>query len=266
MKKLNIGLKEVNAVYDGPEGKLWELIMGEQIHVGGFSSSKILADKTGISSNMTGLDLCFCLGAGMRFLAKNYGCHMCGVDGTKTVYEKAIERAKEEGLQNKLEFKFGDVTAIPYPDNKFDFVWSEDAWCYVVDKEKLILEAARVLKKGGKIAFTDWVDGPKSLNEQEAERICKFMKFPYMESMNNYIKLIEKNGMKILEAEDLTNEFANYCDFYIKMLTHQFTYDALKIIGDDMSLFQNMGAEMMYMAEKAHEDKMGRCRIIAVKK
>ena len=35
----NIGLSEVRNVYDGPEGALWELIMGEQIHIGGFASS-----------------------------------------------------------------------------------------------------------------------------------------------------------------------------------------------------------------------------------
>lgn len=266
MRKLNnINLNTVNAVYDGPEGKLWELIMGEQIHVGGFASSKVLADKAGIKSDMTGLDLCSCLGAGMRFLAKNYGCTMCGVDGTKTVYEKAIQRAREEGLHDKLEFKLADVTAVPYPDQKFDFVWGEDAWCYVTDKGRLISEASRVLKSGGKLAFTDWVEGPKGLNDQEAERICTFMKFPYMETMNGYVKLIEQNGMKVIESADLTPEFAEYCDFYIGMLTKQLTYDALKIIGDNIQLFQGMGGEMSYMAQKSHEGKMGRCRIIAVK-
>ena len=31
-----IDLGHVQAVYDGPEGDLWELVMGEQIHIGGF--------------------------------------------------------------------------------------------------------------------------------------------------------------------------------------------------------------------------------------
>ena len=43
MKRLDIGLSDVQAVYDGPEGKLWKLIMGEQIHAGGFGSSMELA-------------------------------------------------------------------------------------------------------------------------------------------------------------------------------------------------------------------------------
>jgi hypothetical protein len=50
----NIGLPEVQAVYSGPEGQLWEMIMGEQIHIGGFSSSMDLAEKAGIGLGLSG--------------------------------------------------------------------------------------------------------------------------------------------------------------------------------------------------------------------
>ncbi len=43
-----ITLKDVQAVYSGAEGDLWELVMGERIHIGGFASSMDLADKAGI--------------------------------------------------------------------------------------------------------------------------------------------------------------------------------------------------------------------------
>ena len=65
-----IGLKEVQGVYSGPEGQLWELIMGEQIHIGGFTSSMDLAETAGIGAGMKGVDLCCCNGAGMRFLVR----------------------------------------------------------------------------------------------------------------------------------------------------------------------------------------------------
>ncbi len=263
MQHLNITLKDVNAVYDGPEGVLWELIMGEQIHVGGFKSSKALADKAGIQKGWKGLDLCSALGASCRFLVKFCGATMCGLDGTKTMHQKAQERAKAEGVADRIEFKLGDVTAIPWPDKTFDFVWGEDAWCYVVDKEKLISEAARVLKPGGTLAFTDWIEGAKGLSEEEAKRVNAFMKFPYMESLAGYKKLIEKAGLKIVSAEELFPEFGGYVDFYIKMLTDQLSFDALKIIGDNLELFQAMGGEMMFMSKVAHEGKMDRCRIIA---
>ena len=49
-----IGLSDVQAVYSGAEGKLWELIMGEQIHVGGFSSSMNLSEHADIEDGMRG--------------------------------------------------------------------------------------------------------------------------------------------------------------------------------------------------------------------
>ncbi|MCP4723417.1 MAG: methyltransferase domain-containing protein [bacterium] len=265
MQKIDITLKDVKAVYDGPEGVLWELIMGEQIHVGGFKSSMVLAEKAGIKAGLKGVDLCSALGAGCRFLVQNFNVEMCGVDGTDTMISKAEARAEEAGLSGKIEFKNSDVTAIPYGDDTFDFVWGEDAWCYVDDKAKLIEEAARVVKPGGTIAFSDWIEGSAGLSDDEAARINTFMKFPYMESIEGYKKLFSDNGLTIIETEDLTEEFAGYIDFYIKMLVDQLSFDALKIIGNNMEMFQAMGGEMMFMAEKAHEGKFGRGRFIVKK-
>lgn len=266
MKRIDISLRDVQNVYDGPEGVLWELIMGEQIHVGGFKSSSILAEKAGLKPGFKGLDLCSALGAGCRFLARFHQVEMCGLDATDTMIKKAVERTENENLADKITYKQGDVTNIPWEDNTFDFVWGEDAWCYVTDKTKLISEAARVLKPGGTLAFTDWLEGPNGLADDDAERILSFMKFPYMESLNGYKSLIEQNGLEIVEADDLTQEFADYISFYIKMLTDQLSYDALRIIGYDLGMFQAMGGEMMFMAEKAKSGNFGRGRFIAKKK
>lgn len=263
MKKTGITLSDVVGVYSGPEGRLWELVMGEQIHAGGYLSSLELARRGGIKEGMKGVDLCCCLGAGMRFLVKNFKVDMAGVDATEHVLDVAQKRGEAEGLSDKLEFAKGDVTQVPYPDGTFDFVWGEDAWCYVTDKEKLIAEAARILKSGGVIAFTDWIEGREGLTDEEAQRINTFMKFPYMESVEGYTKLLESNGFRIVENAEI--DFARYLDLYIAMLTDQYTYDALRIIGDDMDLFQTMGGEMDFMRQKAHQGKMVRGRFVGVK-
>jgi ubiquinone/menaquinone biosynthesis C-methylase UbiE len=266
MKKLDIGLKEVQAVYDGPEGKLWELIMGEQIHVGGFAESMVLAEKADIKEGQKVLDLCSALGTGLRFLIKNFGVQGYGLDGCETMHAEAQKRAAQEGVADKVEFKLGDVLEIPWPDETFDVVWGEDAWCYVEDKDKLIEGAARVLKRGGTLAFSDWIEGPNGLTEAEGERINTFMKFPYMESQKGYESLIAKHGLELVSSEDLHEHFASCIDLYIKMLTMQLSYDALRIIGDDMKMFESMGGEMTFMSEMAHAGKFGRGRWIAIKK
>ena len=135
-----------------------------------------------------------------------------------------------------------------------DFVWGEDAWCYVVDKPALIREAARLVKPGGVVAFTDWVEGPGGLSDAEAERFMRFMKFPTLASLDDYRGLLEATGLVVERAED-TGRFAPCLDLYIRMLTKQLTSDALRIIGFDMDLMQALGGEMVFMQELAHAQK-----------
>lgn len=260
-----IGLSDVQAVYSGPEGRLWELIMGEQIHIGGFASSKDLAGKAGIAAGTTGVDLCCCNGAGMRFLVRFCDvAKMTGVDATETVVELGRRRCAEEGLADKIDFVLADVCGSPLEDACADFVWGEDAWCYVVDKAKLISEAVRMVRPGGVLAFTDWIEGPAGLADDEAERFGRFMKFPNVQDVDGYRNLLEANRCEVLAAEP-TGRFAPYVDLYINMLTMQLTYDALKIIGFDAALMQTLAGEMTFMQSLAHEKKIAQGLFVARK-
>jgi ubiquinone/menaquinone biosynthesis C-methylase UbiE len=267
MKTLEtIGLKDVQNVYSGPEGDLWELIMGQQIHIGGFASSMDLAEKAGIGSGAEGVDLCCCNGAGMRFLVRFRNvAQMTGVDATPKVVELGKKRCQQEGLSDKISFVLADVTDSGLDDECADFVWGEDAWCYVVDKEKLIAEAARIVKRGGTIAFTDWVEADKGLSDAEAERFLKFMKFPNVQNIDGYRNLLEQNGCQVKMAVD-TGRFPSYVDLYLNMLNMQLTYDALKIIGFDTQLMQAMAGEMQFMQQLAHAGKIAQGLFLARKK
>ncbi|MFB0525235.1 MAG: class I SAM-dependent methyltransferase [Phycisphaerae bacterium] len=262
----NIGLKEVQAVYSGPEGELWELIMGEQIHIGGFVSSMDLAEKAGIGSGMKGVDLCCCNGAGMRFLVRFRDVdQMQGVDATERVIEQGRHRCEQEGLSDKIKFILADVCDSGLEDESVDFVWGEDAWCYVVNKEKLISEAARIVKPGGVIAFTDWIEGETGLTNTEADRFLTFMKFPNVQDLDGYQELLKENDCEIIATED-TGRFGPYVDLYLNMLNMQLTYDALKIIGFDSELMKSMAAEMTFMQQLAHAGKIAQGLFVARKK
>jgi SAM-dependent methyltransferase len=262
----NIGLSEVQAVYSGPEGQLWELIMGEQIHIGGFTSSMDLAEKANIGPGMKGVDLCCCNGASMRFLVRFRDvARMMGVDATKKVVQQGRLRCEQEGLSDKIKFTLADVCDSGLADSSADFIWGEDAWCYVVDKIKLISEAARIVKPGGTIAFTDWIEGKAGLSDTEAERFLTFMKFPNVQNLEGYSNLLTANDCEVITAAD-TGRFAPFVDLYLNMLNMQLTYDALKIIGFNSELMQSMGAEMVFMQELAHAGKIAQGLFVAGRK
>jgi len=261
-----VDLSTVQAVYSGPEGDLWELIMGRQIHIGGLKSSMDLAERAGIAGATKGIDLCCCNGGGMRFLIRFRNvASMIGVDATETVIERGRRYCDEEGLGDKVTFHLADVTDCELPDASADFVWGEDAWCYVVDKPKLVAEAARLVKRGGTIAFTDWIEGPAGLTQQEAGRFMAFMKFPNVQGLKGYSDLLAKNGCSVVLAED-TGRFAPHVDLYLQMVDMQLTSDALQIIGYDMELMGAIAGEMQFMQGLAHGGKIAQGLFVAKKK
>jgi ubiquinone/menaquinone biosynthesis C-methylase UbiE len=222
-----------------------------------------LADRAGIGAGQRGVDLCCCNGAGMRFLVRFRDvASMIGVDATTTVVERGRARCAEEGLANRIEFRLADVCASGLPDGQADFAWGEDAWCYVEDKAKLVAEAVRIVKPGGTIAFTDWVEGPAALCEPEAERFLRFMKFPSVGAIEDYRGLLEKNGCKVAVSED-TGRFAPYVDLYLQMVEMQLTYDALRILGFDVEGLGAVAGEFAFLQELAHAGKIAQGRFIA---
>jgi len=260
-----IALADVTAVYNGPEGDLWELIMGQQIHIGGLKSTLDLSQRAGIQAGSKGVDLCCCNGAGMRALVKlcNVGS-MIGVDATETVVARGRQRCKDEGVDDRVRFVLADVCANGLPGGAADFVWGEDAWCYVADKATLVSEAARLVRVGGTVAFTDWVEGSAGLTSGEADRFLGFMKFPTLESIPGYSKLLERNGCRVTAAED-TQRFASYMELYINMIDMQLTYDALRIVGFNMGMMELLASEMAFLRDLARAGKVAQGRFIAVK-
>ena len=262
----DITLDDVRAVYDGPEGELWELLMGQQIHLGGFDSSMELARRAGIRAGTHGVDLCCCNGAGMRLLVRFLQvATMHGVDATATVVEQGRARCEAEGLADRIRFTLADVCDSGLPDGEADFVWGEDAWCYVVDKPRLAAEAVRLVKPGGLVAFTDWIEGPTGLSNAEAERFLRFMKFPNVVDLEGYSRLLEQCGCEVSAAED-TGRFAPCVRLYREMVGRQLGYDARRILGFDDALLQAVAVEMTFLEELAAAGKIVQGLFVARKR
>jgi SAM-dependent methyltransferase len=260
-----ISTTNVQEVYHGAEGRLWELVMGEQIHIGGLNSSMDLAERAGIAAGSQGVDLCCCNGAGCRFLLRFRGvAQMTGVDMTPEILEQGRSRNLRDACASQITFVQAYADRSGLPTGKADFVWGEDAWCYVPDKSALIKEAARLVRPGGTIAFTDWCEGKIPMTAAEAARFMAFMKFPSFASIPDYMRLLSDNGCKVEIAED-TGRFPACVDLYLNMLTQQLTSDALRIIGWNQEVFAGLGGEMAFVQNLAHAGKLVQARFVARK-
>lgn len=261
-RKLDVTIGNVSEVYDGPGGILWEMLMGEQIHVGAESETDVLARKAGVGAGTHLLDVCSALGGPARYLSRTYGCRVTGLDATQRMHAEAIRRTAEAGLSGKLEFVLGNALDMPFQASTFDVVWGQDAWCYITDKQRLVEECARVLKPGGALAFTDWLEtGP--MTDEEWKALNAFMVFPYMETLDGYAKLAEAAGLTVVEKEDLSLDFATHIQGYLDMVQNDFRQPIVDNYGQEMYKAVEEGITLWRDASAA--GKVGRGRLVARK-
>jgi ubiquinone/menaquinone biosynthesis C-methylase UbiE len=256
-------LEKVTEHFRGPRGIIWEMIMGEDIHMGGLEDTRILTGEIGIRKESKVLDVGCGLGGTARYLAETYGCHVTGIDATDRMLEEASRRNESAGLSHLIDLKLGNALEMPFRDEAFDVLIGQDAWCYITDKPKLIAECARVLRPKGTIAFTDWLKS-ENITPEESKSFFTFMAFPDVETFSGYSELLEGNGFAIQKKEDLSDKFvASLMQSYEDTPIEEVEVQIAEKFGPEMSSTVMNGVIEMTML--VQERKVSRGRFIGQK-
>lgn len=86
--------------------------------------------------------------------AARKGAQVCALDLSPVLIEHGKRHAALAGVD--IQFKEGDIEALPYEDASFDIVLSQFGHMFAPRPDVAVSEMLRVLKPGGTIAFSTW--------------------------------------------------------------------------------------------------------------
>jgi sarcosine/dimethylglycine N-methyltransferase len=197
LAKLNASRGHLNNI--APE----ELFPHDQDHYGGLDANDILAERAGIGKGTRVVDFCAGIGGPARYFAHRYGADVTGIELTPARVKGAADLTRRVGLQNNVRVIEGDVTQVLLPDASVDVVVSQEALLHVPDKKRALAEANRILKPGGRIAFTDWV-AHRPLSPADKELMWQGMAVADLYNLQTYVDFIRGAGFTVNLVEDLT--------------------------------------------------------------
>jgi len=220
--------------------KIWG---GEHIHVGIYhypnepikvASQRIvpkMASHLKLDVFKKVLDLGSGYGGGPRYLAKNFGCHVTCLNLSEVQNERNEQFNLERGLDHLVDVVHGSFEEIPFPDNSFDVVWSQDAMVHSASRDQVVAEAHRVLKPGGEFIFTDLMqddDIPKGVLGPVLERI-------HLESLGSfkfYWDEARKHGFELMAIDNMSNHLVTHYD-RVRQETEKQYEDIVELCGKE---------------------------------
>jgi glycine/sarcosine/dimethylglycine N-methyltransferase len=200
---------------------------GEDIHVGmynhdeediGAASRRTveeMAAKSRVTSSTRVLDVGAGFGGSARFLAAAHGCHVTCLNLSEVENDRNRQMNEQQGFTDLIDVVDGSFEDLPFEDNAFDVVWSQDAFLHSGDRVRVLEEAVRVLKPGGQLIFTDPMAADGCRKEALAP-ILERLQLDTMASPEFYRRELYRLGMKKVDFHEANAQLPRH---YHRVLT-----------------------------------------------
>ncbi|HSE42236.1 MAG TPA: methyltransferase domain-containing protein [Acidobacteriota bacterium] len=206
-------------LYDGTYGRFNEQLLAE-IRSKAFGNDigqnswitdvemRRLLQSLALSPSSTLLEVACGSGGPALFIAKTFGCKICGIDSNLNGISTAQEAASASNLSNQASFQVADANAqLPFEAQTFDAIVCMDAVNHFSNRSHILTEWHRLLKRTGRFLYTDpiVVTGPLTNEEIAIRSSIGFFLFVPQKANENWIK---EADFHLVHVEDVTDDAA----------------------------------------------------------
>jgi len=184
-------------------GQLADALPG--IHLGGQEATHALLDLCQLDAASRVLDVGCGPGNTACLIVEQYGSRVQGIDISEVMIAKATERARRQGLLDKVEFRVADAFQLPFEDDQFDAVIVESVLTPLPgDKTQALAEMVRVVRPGGRIGVNESTVDPSA----PPELLALFDEHP---AIHGYFtpqtlrSLFEESGLQVVQMTETKN-------------------------------------------------------------
>ena len=164
-------LLEKNRIYDRASDVIWRRVVYDPVHDGWEFTNmggRHILDYVGQCASLSGgnvVELCSGLGDTCRYLARNFKCHVTGVEMNHHQFQSAMERlSSDPELSGRIDFVLSDVRTWQ-PEKAFDVAFSLDSLMLVNGVPEILSKVHSVMKPGGVVVLTEMTSGPNVTKE-----------------------------------------------------------------------------------------------------
>ena len=113
----------------------------------------------------------------------------------------------ERGLEDLIDVVDGSFEDLPFEDNRFDVMWSQDSLLHSGDRERVLEEAVRVLRRDSQAVFTDPMANP-SAKKAILQPILQRLQLDTLASPDFYRRELHRLGMRSVKFYDHSEQLA----------------------------------------------------------
>jgi len=195
---------------------------GEDIHIGLYerpddsiaAASRRTVERMasriqGLGAETRVLDMGAGYGGAARVLAGTFGCHVTALNLSEKENARHREMNRAQGLADRIDVVDGSFESVPAADAAFDLVWSQDAILHSGHRDQVIGEAARVLRPGGELIFTD----PMQADDCPADVLRPVLARIHLDSLGSidfYRESAARHGLREVEVIELTENLVTH--------------------------------------------------------